>query len=142
MSVKRTGASLRSGWWVARTSSRRLTNTHTACSSAAIVAIGVADLDVADHDPRPLQPRCGAYDDRASVRRDRAFERDHEVGWEPLDVSLDLLDQPTGLHAVELCQIFIEHHLAFANEEDSLRDGSSRDELKRNLLIGSIRHFP
>jgi hypothetical protein len=55
---------------------------------------------------------------------------EHEVGREPLDVPFDLLDQPAGLHAVQLCQIFIEHYLAFTNDQDSLLDRRSRDQLQ------------
>jgi hypothetical protein len=45
---------------------------------------------------------------------------EHEVGREPVDVPLDLLDQAACLHTVEPGEILIEHHVALANDQDPL----------------------
>jgi hypothetical protein len=51
---------------------------------------------------------------------------EHEVGRETIDVPPDLLDQTTCLYPVELCEILIEHHMTFANNQNPLLASGSR----------------
>jgi hypothetical protein len=53
----------------------------------------------------------------------------HEVGWEPLDVPLHLLDQASGLHAVQLGEVLIEHDVTFPHYQNALLDRREGDEL-------------
>lgn len=53
------------------------------------------------------------------------MRRSSEVRWKALPVSFDLLDQDSGLDAVEVRQILVEHHLTFADDEDPLLDRTS-----------------
>jgi hypothetical protein len=65
---------------------------------------------------------------------------EHEVGREPVDVPLDLLDQTTCLHPIEFCEVLIDHHVAFANDDDPPLNRRKRDQLQ-GTLVGPIGHL-
>jgi len=58
-------------------------------------------------------------------------ELEHEVLREAVEVSPHRPGQRARFDAVELGEIFIEHHMSLADEEDPLLDCWSRDQLKR-----------
>ena len=45
-----------------------------------------------------------------------------------------------GLDAIEIGQVFIEHHLAPTNDQDPLLDRGRRDELQRTVLLRRVGH--
>jgi hypothetical protein len=53
--------------------------------------------------------------------------------------SFDLLDQDPGLDAIEISQVFVEHHLP-ADQVDALLDRGRGGDLQRRLLRCQVGH--
>src|SRR4249919_2237046 len=62
--------------------------------------------------------QCLRSQSATSSRRPFLIELEHEVLRKALQVALHLLNQAFRFHAVEICQILVEHHLPSPDDED------------------------